>query len=177
MTAWRVRLANKKDRKRLAKFACADPTVDWSREVEHVVRNDLLEWALAEGAKKDDPRLLLVFDVASEDLVGLAAHERVSLGSCEEDKVDATKLYLAAVSKDWQGKSFANGARVSHVVMDAAMTDVTTRRPKRDARVYAVVHKDNVKSIALCRRAGLVHEIKREHPDYVRLVTEHRAPT
>jgi RimJ/RimL family protein N-acetyltransferase len=61
--------------------------------------------------------------------------------------------------------------------MSAAMTDIAARRPPRDARVYGVVHEDNVKSLALCRRHGLVYELDRSERGYIRLVTEHRART
>jgi hypothetical protein len=63
--------------------------------------------------------------------------------------------------------------------MSAAMQDIAARQPPRDARVYAVVHEANVKSLALCKRHGLVHELERSAsaPRYIRLVTEHRAAT
>ena len=98
------------------------------------------------------------------------------LGTSEHDKSAATKLYVVAVSSAWQGKRFATGERVSHVVMNAAMTDIRARRPPRDARLYAIVHEDNAKSLALCKRYGLVHELERGAPHYIRLITEHRPP-
>ncbi len=59
--------------------------------------------------------------------------------------------------------------------MSAAMTDISTRVPPRDARVFAVVHEDNVRSIALCKRHGLVAEMSRatDLSRYRRLVTAH----
>jgi len=174
---WRVRVANKGDRALLARFTCADSSHQWSAEVEHFIRVQLLDWALAEGAAEDDPRILLVFDRRSKELVGLAAHERVFLVRSEADKFAATKLYVVAVSSSWQGKRFATGERVSDVVMSAAMSDIAARRPPRDARVFAIVHEDNVKSLALCKRHGLVYELERAEPRYIRLVTEHRPTT
>lgn len=56
------------------------------------------------------------------------------------------------------------------------MTDIAQRVPPRDARVFAVVHEDNERSIALCKRHGLVAEMSRPNglPQYRRLITEHR---
>lgn len=47
----------------------------------------LLDWGLAAGAAEDDPRILLVFEGGSKELVGLAAHERVFLGTSDADKL------------------------------------------------------------------------------------------
>jgi RimJ/RimL family protein N-acetyltransferase len=58
--------------------------------------------------------------------------------------------------------------------MSAAMTDISARVPPRDARVYAIVHEDNRRSIALCRRHGLTEEMSRPHPSYRRVVTPHQ---
>jgi RimJ/RimL family protein N-acetyltransferase len=41
-----------------------------------------------------------------------------------------------------------------------------------DARVMAVIHQDNLRSLALCRRYGLTAELTRPHPAYRRLITE-----
>jgi hypothetical protein len=177
ISPWRARAATKRDRALLAKFVCADARHRWSVEVEQFIRDQVLDWALAEGAAEDDPRLLLVLDRRADSLIGVAAHERVFLGTSDAEKISATKLYVVAVSSAWQGKRFATGERASDVVMSAAMADIAARRPPRDARVYGVVHEDNVKSLALCRRHGLVHELDRNERGYIRLVTEHRART
>jgi hypothetical protein len=55
--------------------------------------------------------------------------------------------------------------------MSAVMADVASRVPARDARVLAVVHQDNLRSLALCHRYGLTEELTRPHPAYRRLVT------
>lgn len=96
-----------------------------------------------------DPRLLLVFEKKTNALVGLAAHERTTLQFREEPPFAATKLELVAVALSWQGKHFKGGTRVSDVVMAAVMRDVIDRVPRRDARVFAVVHEDNARSTAL----------------------------
>jgi hypothetical protein len=173
-TAWVVRVADESDRKLLKRFSCADPKVRWSLEVQEEIRWRLLDWAKEGAATEYDSRVLLVFDRASQKLVGVAAHERVFLGTTEADKIAATKLHLVGVAKAWQGKSFSTRERVSRVVMNAMMTDIAARVPSRDARLYAIVHEDNVRSLALCKRFGLVHEIERLDPHYVRLVTASR---
>jgi len=177
---WRVRPAAKRDQKVLAAFRCADPTVPWQVEVEVFIQRDVLQWALDPLAAEADPRLLLVFDRRSNELVAVAAHERQAM-SGPGGSFPATKLEVVAVASAWQGRRFeaegtADGPRVSDVVMSAVMTDVSARVPPRDTRVFAVVHEDNVRSLVLCRRYGLVREISRPDPSYRRIVTDHRPP-
>jgi hypothetical protein len=107
------------------------------------------------------------------ELVGVAAHEQVVLES-PTARFDATKLEVIALGRSWQGRRFGGGARASDVLMSAVMTDISARVPPRDARVFAVVHEDNHRSLALCQRYGLVEEMSRPHPNYRRLVTSHR---
>jgi hypothetical protein len=152
MTArpWRVRAARSTDEALLGSFAGTfDP-----------------------HATENDPRLLLVFGQGSRpQLVGVAAHERVLLQGGDGRTFAATKLQVAALSLSWQGKSFEDGTRASDVLMSAVMTDLKARLPPRHARVLALVHEDNIRSIALCRRYGLTQELSRPHPQYLRLVT------
>jgi hypothetical protein len=77
------------------------------------------------------------------------------------------------VGLKWQGQQFPTGDRPSDILMSAVMTDVSARVPPRDARVFAIVHEDNHRSIALCRH-GLSEEMSRPHPSYRRIVTPHR---
>jgi hypothetical protein len=115
--------------------------VPWQVEVEAFVQRDVLKWALEPLAAAADPRLLLVFDRGSHELVGVAAHERQLL-SGPDGSFPATKLEVVAVARTWQGRRFGesavDGPRVSDVVMSALMTDVSARVPPRDARVFAV---------------------------------------
>jgi hypothetical protein len=175
LPAWQVRVATENDRALLTRFRCASGEEPWEREVELEIQNYLLDWALEKGAAADKPTILLVFDRASGDLVGVTAHERQCLGTNALDKVAATKLHLAAVARKWQGRTFSSGERVSHVVMSAALTDIATHVPPRDPRVFAIVHEDNAKSLALCKRFRLVKELQRSHPQYLVLATEHEA--
>ena len=59
--------------------------------------------------------------------------------------------------------------------MSAVWTDIATHVPPRDARVFAIVHEDNVRSLSLCKRFRLVKELQRSDPHHLVLATEHRA--
>lgn len=173
-TEWLVRAARKKDREVLGRFSCAAPEVHWEAEVEAFVRRALLDWAFDPFAKKNDPRLLLVFHREDGDLVGVAAHERTTLRYGTQRAFAATQIEVVAVARTWQGRRFKGGERASDVLMSAVMGDVAGRVPPRDARVFAIVHEENARSIAVCRRHGLVEELSRVHASYRRLVTSHR---
>jgi RimJ/RimL family protein N-acetyltransferase len=170
---WHVRPAIPDDRKLLASFACADPAVRWQAEVEQFIQAQLIDWAFDPHADAGDPRLLLAFTTAG-GLFGVAAHERVTLRAGDGTSFPATKLEVVGVALGWQGRSFHTGQRASDVIMSAVMTDVSSRVPPRDARVYAVVHEDNHRSLAVCHRHGLTEEMSRPHPSYRRIVTPHR---
>ncbi|MBL8924019.1 MAG: hypothetical protein JNJ54_34500 [Myxococcaceae bacterium] len=173
---WLVRLARatRRDRLLLAGFVCADPLVPWQVEVESFVREQLFDWRFDPHARGQDPRLLLVFERRSRTLVGVAAHERITLVA-RTTFIPATQLEVIAVAHVWQGRRFKSGVRASDVVMSAVLSDVRARVPPRDARVLAVVHEENVRSIELCRRHGFVEELSRpvDLPQYRRLITRH----
>jgi hypothetical protein len=73
----RVRPAAQRDQKVLAAFRCANPAVPWQVEVEVFIQRDVLKWALDPFAAESDPRLLLVFDRRSNELVGMGARRRL----------------------------------------------------------------------------------------------------
>jgi hypothetical protein len=171
---WRIRSGQLADRDLLASFTCADPVVAWQVEVEQFVQTQLIHWAFDPHAISGDPRLLLAFVTATGELFGVAAHERIVIES-PTAQFDATKLELVAIATPRQGGRFSTGERASDVLMSAVMADISARVPPRDARVFAVVHQDNHRSLALCQRHGLVEEMTRPHPDYRRLITAHRA--
>ncbi len=173
-TPWLIRVCQKKDAKLLEGFRCAQGDAVWQIEVEQYIRKDLLKWAFAPFAKPNDPRLLLVFGRTSNSLIGLAAHEKCELRVGNGRSFPASKLEVIAVATRWQGQQFKTGERMSDVVMSAALHDISARVPPRDARVFAVVHQDNVRSIALCKRHGLSHELSRPHLDYRRLISASR---
>ena len=173
---WRVRSARntKKDRALLEAFSCADRAFRWQAEVEDFICAALFDWAFEPLAKPRDPRLLLTFVRSTMELVGVAAHERVTLQHRRRARFAATKLEVVAIARRWQGQMFEPGVRASDVIMSAVMADIEHRVPPRHARVFAVVHEDNVRSIALARRYGFVEELSRPHPSYRRLLTGHR---
>jgi hypothetical protein len=173
---WRIRPARPGDRDLLASFACADPAVSWQAEAEQFIRTQLADWAFDPHAAAGDPRLLLAFVTATGDLFGVAAHERVILQDGGATRISATKLEVLAIATPWQGRRFHTGERASDIMMSAVMTDVSARVPPRDARVFALVHQDNHRSIAICNRHGLTEEMSRPHPSYRRLVTPHQPP-
>ncbi len=160
------------DRELLSSFACADQAVRWQAEVEQFIQAQLTDWAFDPHAGAGDPRLLLAFTTAG-DLFGVAAHERVILRA-GDTSFPATKLEVVGLALKWQGRSFPTGERASDVLMSAVMTDVSSRVPPRDARVYAIVHEDNHRSLAVCRRHGLTEEMSRPHATYRRIVTPHK---
>lgn len=176
---WVVRAATGEDGELLAGFDCLGPGAPaWEREVQEFVRGQLLMWAVDPYAQDGDPRLLLVLATTTGELVGVGAHERVTLqDSGSGERLAATKIEVVAVAKKWQGRRFnaeggeGEGPRVSDVLMSAIMVDVTSRVPPRDARVLAVVHQDNLRSLSPCHRYGLTEELSRPHSAYRRLVT------
>lgn len=171
---WRIRVAGSGDRELLASFACADPTIQWQAEVEQFIQMQLADWAFDPQAADGDPRLLLAFATGG-DLFGVAAHERVTLQQGYGSSFPATKIEVVGVALKWQGRAFSTGERASDVLMSAVMADVSSRIPPRDARVFAVVHQDNHRSLAVCRRHGLTEEMSRPHPSYRRVVTPPRS--
>ena len=172
---WLIRPGRESDSFLLANFRCADHAYLWQTEVEDFVRKQLLrDWALAPGAVDDDPRLLLGF-TAEGELFGVAAHEKVILQRNSGAIFAATKIEVVAIAADWQGRRFVTGERASDVLMSAVMVDVRRRVPPRDARVFAIVHEDNHRSLSLLRRHGLVDELSRPDPQYRRPITPHRA--
>jgi hypothetical protein len=170
---WHVRSGRPSDRDLLAAFECADPAIQFEVDVEEFIRTQLIDWTFDPHAVDGDPRLLLAFVTATGELFGVAAHERVTLGS-GETKFAATQLEVAAIARPWQGHRFNSGERASDVLMSAVMTDVSARVPPRDARVFGIVHRDNQRSLALCRRYGLIEEMSSPDPSYRRPMTEHR---
>jgi hypothetical protein len=160
---WHVRSGSPDDRKLLASFACADLAVRWQAEVEQFIQAQLIDWAFDPHADSGDPRLLLAFTTAG-DLFGVAAQERVILRAGDAVSFPATKLEVVGIALEWQGRPLTTGERASDILMSAVMTDVSSRVPPRDARVYAIVHEDNHRSLAVCRRHGFTEEMSRPHP-------------
>lgn len=178
-TAWRIRVAHEADTELLADFRCANPGVVWEEEAEEFIRKQLMMWALAPAAQEDDPRVLLTVGSSDGALLAVGAHERIMLRDEASGRaLLASKIEVVAVATAWQGRRIGSSpgfeARVSDVVMSALLADIEARVPPRDARVMAVVHEQNVRSIAVCRRFGLTLDLGRPHPAYRRLITPPR---
>ena len=77
------------------------------------------------------------------------------MAGCDGPTFPATKLEVVGIALKWQGYSFPTGERASDVLMSTVMTDVRSRVPPRDVRVYAIVHEDNHRSLAICHRHRL----------------------
>jgi|JI10StandDraft_1071094.scaffolds.fasta_scaffold55623_5 hypothetical protein len=171
--AWIIRTYRQNDSARLRSFNCASAGTKWQVEVEQFVRNQLHDWAIAPVAKaKQDSRVILLICRSSRDLVGVAAHELASLASSDGTTFVGTKIEVVAVSSNWQGRTFSSGERASDVLMSAVMHDIATRRrPPRSNLVFAVVHKDNTRSIAMCQRHGFDREMTSPNSNYRRLLT------
>jgi hypothetical protein len=88
-------------------------------KVEYFIRHDLYDWAFDKLAKKNDPRLLLLFHRNSGELVGVAAHERTALRYGKQKPFAATKLEVVAIERKWQGQRFKSGQRAIDVLAEA----------------------------------------------------------
>lgn len=134
-SAWQLRSIRRtqKDRKTLSSFVCANVPAAWQTEVEEFIQNALFDWCFSPLAEANDPRVLLLFDTATEDLVGVAAHESVVMQTTRRASFVATKLEVVAISRDWQGRAFGGGERASDVLMSGALADISARVP-RDSR-------------------------------------------
>jgi hypothetical protein len=140
-------------------------------------------WRIRAG-KPDDRELLASFACADQAIRWQAEVEEFIRTQLTDWAFDpqasdgngfaATQLEVVGVALKWQGRSFPAGERASDVLMSAVMTDVSSRVPPRDARVFAIVHQDNHRSLAVCQRHGLTEEMSRPHPSYRRLVTPHK---
>ncbi len=89
---------------------------------------------------------------------------------------DTDRPAIRAFSCAWQGRCFNSGGRASDVLLSGALGDIAARVPPRKARVLAIVHEDNARSLAVCRRHGFTEELSRNpmSPFYRRLITAHR---
>ncbi len=102
---WIVRPARASDRAALSAFSCARPGVPWEGEVEEFIQRPLWQWARDPHAKSNDPRLLLLLERATGKLVGVAAHERITLLGPDKEEFAATKLEVLAISHEENERS------------------------------------------------------------------------
>lgn len=151
---WIVRPARASDRAALSAFSCARPGVPWEEEVEEFIQKQLWQWATDPHAKSNDPRLLLLLERVTGKLVGVAAHERITLLGPDKEEFAATKLEVLAISCEWHGRRFESGERASDVLLSATLKDINERVPPQYRRVLAIVHEENERSLEVCRRHG-----------------------
>lgn len=110
----------------------------------------------------------------TERVVGVAAHERVTLKAGRRRRRNETRVRR---SRDRLAREeIPRRSTRQRCPYECRDDRHFAARPPRHARVFAVVHEDNVRSIALLRRHGLTDELSRatELSSYRRLVTGHR---
>lgn len=161
-----VRIAEPDDETVLAAFRCSTG-LRYEDEVEDFVTRHLLDWALAAGAARDDPRALLLVDEGPpERLVAVAAHERLTtLVGPDGSPLAGTKAEVVAVSLEARGRTFGR-RRPGDLAFSALLHDAATRPVPRGPFVAVVVADDNKASLALCERFGLTRQIPTSFPGY-----------
>lgn len=160
-----VRPADERDASLLDSFRCSSGPPS-EAEVEAFVRKDLLAWALAPGARVDDPRALLILDEADPGhLVAVAAHERLTELLIRGEPLEGTKAQVVAVALTSRRTRVA-GRRPGDLAFDALRHDARTRQPPRGPALAAVVAETNEPSLALCDRQGMTAAVPRS-PGYV----------
>jgi hypothetical protein len=142
------RLANKGDRSLLQRFRCADDEGPaYERLVQRYFRTQAISHMGAVDSVRSDHRLLLILD--GEELVAAGCHRRGP---------DPNQRYFifAAVEKDRQGQRLSNGERASDVLWNIVASDILDREGDADTLVFARVDPENQRSLAYCRRIGLI---------------------
>lgn len=143
-----VRAASEDDIDRLSAFRCS--TGPWyEEEVENYVRSHAAHEAFAGPTNY---RLLLVLD--DDRLIGCAAHYPEGLLVQDSTLILATHLQLAAISITDQGRKLKDGKKLSELLMTATIRDAL-EQPWASEVVTGLVARDNVRSAAICERAGL----------------------
>jgi hypothetical protein len=160
-----VRTATPHDEALLGQFSCSGGP-SYETEVEQFVRKDLLSWGLDAAAAEDDPRVLLLLDpAASDQLVAVAAHERLTELKVGDRLAEGTKAQVIAVSLEARGTTIA-GRRPGDLAFSALVNDARVRDNPRGPLIAAVVSTANRPSLAMCDRNGLNLVVDRS-PGYV----------
>lgn len=130
------------------RFECAAAGNSWDLDVQNQIQEKLVQWTFQGAAAAKDSQALLVLVEPSGEPVAVAAYELYGPGiNLGTERFDAVRLYVLAVANEWQGRSFDDGERVSHILMSAVLSDISDRHPGH--RVFGRVHKDNVRSLKL----------------------------
>ncbi|GAA1408561.1 hypothetical protein ACFQZ4_46000 [Catellatospora coxensis] len=166
-----MRAATPDDAAVFEQFECGASGNLWDVEVERQVQDKLTEWTFrGTAAAQQDSQALLVLTQPTGEAVAIAAYERYGKLGIGAERFEAVRLYALAVANEWQGRTFDDGERVSHVLMSAVLGDISDRYPGH--RVFGRVHKDNVRSLALLRAFEFVVYAPTSGDDYVYVTTQ-----
>lgn len=160
---WTFRVGQSQDCDALSRFRCSGPNSKiWDIEVERFIQESLCDWVFA----AEDAQMILMED-SKGTLTGVAAYQEISIMKSLMP-LKATELTLVALGNETQGKTSSDGKRASDLLMSAVLTDINTHIPPRSHHVFATVHKDNVRSLTLCRRHNLTRELSSPSEGYLR---------
>lgn len=169
--AWR--LAHKRDRAALQGFTCCPAVhksrmpcpVPWAHEVQSYFRDP--QQALASCNRYQatfDQRMILVFDGPA--LAGAAVHALTV-----DDDPDGTRersLVAFAVATGFQRKEMSDQRRASTTILDAVVSDITSRHPDDEAvNLLALVDPRNAISNSCLSRYGILPRGRDDSGEYI----------
>lgn len=148
-----ARDVSEEDEDLLSAFRCS--TGPWyEEEVENYIRSHAFREAVA---RPTNYRLLVVLDEGR--LVACAAHHPEGLLRPDSTLILGQRLQLAAISVTDQGRSFGDGSKLSDLLMEIAIRDALDQ-PWGAGVVTGLVARDNLRSAAVCERAGLRSQVR-----------------
>jgi hypothetical protein len=156
-----ARYLGEPDRGLLAAFRCS--TGPWYEDdVERFVNSRLVD-RHKERREHTDHRVIGL-ELPDRGLIAVGAHEEDLIRDGEVE-VTSTLLEVGAVAVEFQGATLADvepldpdrrPVSVGRWLMEVILGDVAETR--RDPIIRGIVARENARSLALCRRVGLVHE-------------------
>jgi hypothetical protein len=158
----------------LREFRCSLGN-DWEQEVEDQIRQHLGQAHLDHSGGEGDPRMILVREKATEQILGVAAHwaepAKPRVGAVIID-LQITYLEVIAVSLDARQslvhlEGDGEPLTFGEFVYELALQDIRAR-PDRQPILFARVDQRNVISLRFCNKVGL--DIERPNagdPKYV----------
>lgn len=164
MNGGTYRPINNGDWATVERLSCATSNQQWDVEVESFIRTGLRPWMDVSIECGDEPRVLVILDEEPAVIVGIGAHAKSELRDSGFE-VAARRLQVAALNVEAQGGSDAEGNRYSSMLISALIQDAQEVDP--GARIYALVHRDNARSLGMLARAGLVRTVVMPPTDYV----------
>lgn len=169
-----ARVATVNDREALSRFRCS--TGPWYEdEVERYIENRLLDSNLRRAPHTGHRVILLETD--DHGLVAVGAHEADFLEAPDGQAITGTYLVVGAVAVEHQGATLPNVApferesrapSLGRYLMEALLSDIASG--ERDPYLRAVIARDNIRSLKLCSRVGLVDERDDDDPRFVQRV-------